>query len=207
MPKAEITINGVLDEPAWAEANVERGFSFPWLDQPAPATEFRACCDDEFFYFAFKVHDEDIVVDEHAEGTDVVIAEDRVELFFARDEALAEYFCLEIDPLGRVHDYVASYYRKFDRSWRCEGLRVGTSPLEQGYVVEGAIPLATLKSLGLPAMRVGNELLVGVFRAEFSHGPGPDPIENWISWVHPKTEQPDFHVPGAMGCFRVVDSE
>ena len=204
LPDAQITIDGVLDEPAAAQAKLEKDFCFPWQDRPAPPTQFRACCDDEFLYFAFKVHDEDIVVDEDSQDVNVVLVEDRVELFFAVDAALAKYFCLEIDPRGRVYDYVASHYRKFDTSWNCEGVRIGTSALEQGYLVEGAIPRETLEATGLPPLNPGGELLVGVFRAEFSHGPGPEPIENWISWVHPQTEQPDFHVPSAFGRFRIV---
>ena len=39
-----------------------------------------------------------------------VVCEDRVELLFALDEELAEYFCLEIDPLRRVLDYRDSHY-------------------------------------------------------------------------------------------------
>jgi len=39
---------------------------------------------------------------------------DRVELFFAKQAALNDYWCIEIDPSGRVHDYHAKHCRKFD---------------------------------------------------------------------------------------------
>ena len=58
----------------------------------------------------------------------------------------------------------------------------------------------------------------GLYRAEFSHDrsgrpvvqkeslhnlgrkvEGPPPIEEWISWVDPKTKEPDFHVPASLG--------
>ena len=28
---------------------------------------------------------------------------------------------------------------------------------------------------------------------------GPPPIEEWISWVDPKREEADFHVPATLG--------
>jgi hypothetical protein len=28
---------------------------------------------------------------------------------------------------------------------------------------------------------------------------GPPPIEEWISWVDPKREEADFHVPASLG--------
>ena len=33
---------------------------------------------------------------------------------------------------------------------------------------------------------------------------GPPPIEEWISWVDPKIQEPDFHVPATLGWLEVV---
>src|SRR6185295_1059455 len=107
----------------WQRAEVLRAFSFPWSGRAAPATEFRAFADAERLYFAFDVTDDDVVVEKEFTGESTLDREDRVEIFFVRDPALERYFCLEIDPLGRVHDYTASYYRKFDSSWACVGLQ------------------------------------------------------------------------------------
>ena len=60
--KANVKLDGRLDEPEWSQANVERHFIFPWKKAAAPATEFMAFCDDEHLYFAFRVEDADIVV-------------------------------------------------------------------------------------------------------------------------------------------------
>ncbi len=204
VPEARIAVDGVLDESAWKRAAVERGFTFPWLKRPAPATEFRALHDAEAFYFSFRVHDEDIVlVDDYREKLDVV-REDRVELLFAGDEKLSEYFCLEMDPLGRTLDYKAAHYRKFDFPWSFPGVRVAGKLIEQGYVVEGSIRLASLRQLGFDNVDSGGPIKFGIFRAELSSGDGPKPIENWISWVDPRTEQPDFHLPSALGYLKLV---
>jgi hypothetical protein len=64
----------------------------------------------------------------------------------------------------------------------------------------------------------------GLFRAEFSHDrsgkpvtqrasihnrgrhiDGPPPIQAWMAWVDPKTEEPDFHVPTSFGWLEIVE--
>ena len=104
-PWAAIQVDGVLSEPAWQEAWAERTLVFPWSKRPAPATELRAVADRQRLYFAFDVTDDDVVVEREFRGKETVMGEDRVEVFFARDAALERYFCMEIDPLGRVLDY------------------------------------------------------------------------------------------------------
>lgn len=111
-----IDVDGALDEVAWTEAVSETGFSFPWQEREAPATEFRALMDDTNFYFAFRVEDADIVIDDGGDE-EAVARGDRVELFFTLDPSLDDYVCFEIDPSGRVLDYRASYYRELDFEW------------------------------------------------------------------------------------------
>jgi Carbohydrate family 9 binding domain-like len=199
VPDAEINLDGLADEPAWEQANLETGFSFPWEDRPVPRTEFRALFDDWALYFAFDVEDDDIVLAEDYVGKDDVVREDRVELFFALDDELADYFCLEIDPLGRVLDYRAASYRRFDRSWTFPGFDVMGQLTDEGYRVEGLIPLRSFERLGFPSPGSGQPIKFGIYRAEFSHGEGSAWTENWISWIDPQTEEPDFHVPASFG--------
>ncbi len=150
VPDANITLDGDLREPAWERANIEAAFGFPWQERPAPSTEFRALFDASALYFAFRVEDDDIVLAERFLRKEDVVREDRVELFFALDEELAQYFCLEIDPLGRVLDYRASHYRQFDFSWSFPGLDVVGIRTIDGYAVEGRIDWEALESLGFP---------------------------------------------------------
>ena len=204
LSRAEINIDGIINEPVWKRAVSEKDFIFPWEQRDAPLTKFRAFCDDEFFYFCFQVHDEDPVFEEKFESESVVDVEDRVEIFFARDAKLKEYYCLEVDPLGRVHDYAARYYRKFDSTWKCSGLRTAAAITKTGYEIEGSIPLKTLEELGLPSLHSGSILRIGLFRAEFSRGQGSDLEQHWISWVDLSKYKPDFHIPEAFGCMRMV---
>ena len=105
-----------------------REFSFPWSAKPAPRTEFNARIIGERLHFSFDCADADLVIAKKWRGESTLDNEDRVEIFFARDAALARYFCIEIDPVDRVHDYAASHYRKFDSAWNCPGLRPSARP-------------------------------------------------------------------------------
>ena len=206
VPDAEINLDGIADEPAWELANLETGFTYPWENRPAPRTEFRALFDDWALYFAFDVEDDDIVLADDYRTKEDVVREDRVELFLAPDDELANYYCLEIDPIGRVLDYRASYYRQIDFSWTFPHLDVMGQQTEKGYRVEALIPLRSLELLGFDAPDSGRPIKFGIYRADFRHTDGPDWTESWISWVDPQTPEPDFHVPTSFGHLRMQKS-
>ncbi|HNQ87971.1 MAG TPA: DUF4838 domain-containing protein [Verrucomicrobiota bacterium] len=194
-------------EPAWSKAEKLTGFVCPWSKRTPPATQFRALVDSERLWFAFEVEDADIVLAEEFAGESSVDQEDRVEIFFARDAALDRYFCVEIDPLGRVHDYAASSYRQFDSSWNCPGLRTAGRIGTRGYTVEAAIPLQSLSQLLGRRISPGASVRVGLFRAAFRKGVLGAADENWMSRVKPDTVTPDFHVPSAFADWPLPDAE
>jgi hypothetical protein len=223
VPGANIVVDGRPDEPVWSNAVVEQGFVFPWKQAQAPATEFRAVCDEANFYFTFRVRDDDVVALERLRDEQEAVFEDRVEMYFGLDEQMKDYFCLEVDTKGRAFDYRGSYYRQLEPNWKCEGLETKATALPHGYEVEGRIPVETFVALGFPALRPGAKIRCGLYRAEFSHDrsgraverpasihnmglrvEGPPPIEEWLSWVDPKTKDPDFHVPSSMGWMEIV---
>jgi hypothetical protein len=223
VPEAKITVDGRADEPAWSQADVEQRFRFPWSKSPAPPTEFRALCDAANLYFTFRVQDADIVVLDRLRDEEDGVFEDRAEMYFAPDDKMQNYYCLEVDSRGRVYDYHGSYYRHLDPKWNWPGLQTKGAPIEQGYVVEGRLPLDSLQQIGFPRLRPGVKIRCGLYRAEFSHDrsgrkvvqqetihnrgrklDGPPPIEAWISWVDPQTPEPDFHVPSSLGWLEIV---
>lgn len=181
-------------------------FTYPWADKFAPRTEVAIRNAEDGLHFTFTVDDPDIVVTEEWTGENTLDGEDHVEIFFAKDEKLKEYWCIEIDSKGRVHDYQASHYRNFDNTWNCPGLKTTAQRTQTGYTVTATIPLATLGDLLGQPVKEGSQLRVGLFRAEFygttsaTHGNAND---NWISWVRPATDKPEFHVPSAFRLWEV----
>ena len=197
-------IDGKLTEKVWDQAYWETGFSFPWQTLETPSTSFCSVSSSDHLYFAFKVVDHDIVFATGPLENERGVAQgDRVEIFFSKDTELTDYYGLEMSPKGRVLDYHASFYRQIDRSWNCEGLQIATQLVEDGYVVEGAIPFSTLIRLGLAKPGEENRILTGLFRGEFSHGPDETIIQRWISWIIPDSNKPDFHIPSAFGYLEV----
>ena len=223
LPAAKIEPDGRAAEPAWKEAAAEKRFVFPWKQAPDPGTEFRALCDGRNLYFHFRVRDADIVVLDELRDEEDAVLEDRVEIYLSLDEGMKKYFCIEVDSRGRVFDYSGAYYRRLDPKWNLEGLAAAGAPLPDGYEVEGLIPLVRLAALGFPKLGPGARIRFGMYRAEFSHdrsgkpaekresihtmgrqAAGPPPIEEWLSWVDPKTKEPDFHIPATLGWLEIA---
>ncbi len=226
LPEANIRIDGRADEAPWSKAAVEKGFTFPWKNAPAPATEFRAVCDAGNLYFTFRIEDADIVVLDTLRDEEDAVFEDRGELYFSRDDRMTDYYCIEVDSKGRAFDYRGAYYRKLDPGYNMAGVETAASPIDQGYQIEGRLPLAGFDALGFPRLKPGGKIRFGIYRAEFSHDrsgkpvvqresihnrgrqlDGPPPIEAWMSWIDPKTEEPDFHVPTSLGWLEIVNSQ
>lgn len=176
-------------------------FVFPWREEEPPATEFSAVSNSETLAFRFRVEDGDLVLPDAEDPGEGALRSDRVELFFSPTaDLLPFYYGAEMDPLGRVYDYRASFHRKFDPAWSFRSLGFSGEIREGGYQVEGTLALEELRDLG--CLRSG-EMIAGVYRAEFSHL-GESIDERWISWVSPDSAIPDFHVPSSFGRFRFL---
>lgn len=205
-PGHSISIDGQGQDATWQLAETLTDFSFPWNEQVAPATQFRALWDAQQFYFRFDVTDSDVVLGDGADAMQKVIGSDRVEIFFSTGPQLDPYYCVEIDPRGEVLDYQARFHRQMDWQWTCEGLQVATSLNDQGYIVEGQLLLSTFRKLGCVHQDASGEYLIaGLYRAEFSSptATGGPVIEDWMSWIDPQVALPDFHVPSSFGTIRL----
>ena len=104
-------IEGTNTEIAWEEAVVLEDFSYPWEDDTPPAISFRALYDTDKFYFKYEVEDSRVLAYVDKNDKMEVVNSERVEIFFQVDKKLETYYCLEMDPLARVLDYKAAYYR------------------------------------------------------------------------------------------------
>lgn len=200
----EIIISGKGDHPLWKEGNSLSDFSYPWEKEAAPATQFKALHNEEWVYFLFVVVDENINIFVDNNHKTEVASSCRAEIFFKIDDQLSPYYCLEIDPLGRVLDYKAEFYRKFDRewSWPPGHLVIKTHRRKDGYTVEFAISKASLKKLGLLK---DQNLQAGLYRGDCLELKENCTEFKWISWVKPDSKTPDFHIPSSFGVLRLEE--
>ena len=112
----KLTLTGKGDDRQWQQAEALTDFKYPWESEPTPPTTFRALHDEAWVYFLFDVEDSDVNIHRDTNHKTEVASSSRAEIFFRINERLTPYYCLEIDPLGRVLDYEATYHRKFDTS-------------------------------------------------------------------------------------------
>lgn len=187
----DIVIDGILEKEEWASIDSIEGFFPPISSTGYDQTVFKSYCSDTYFNFCFNVSDGTIITYDFKEEL-TVAKEDRVELFFSPESDLSQYYCIEMDPLGRILDYSARYYRKFDEIWDFDQVEIAAQYTLHGYIIEGRISLSELGELGI------NECFhLGIFRADFKSKKTND--VDWYSWIEPKSSIPDFHLPTAFG--------
>jgi len=186
---------GAID---WSAATCLSDFTFPWEETAPAPTEFRALWTPERLHFRFDCRDRDLVLGAGESEKERVLGSDRVEIFVTPDLGLSPYFCLEMSPSGDRYGYRARSYRKFDDTFAWQGLELQHGIEDERYCVEGSLPLACLRELGV--LKPGaHEFFAGLYRAEFSHRADRSVHFGWMSWVDPQTAKPDFHVPSSFG--------
>jgi len=187
----------LTDCTSWEKAAELVDFSYPWRSEKAPNTTFSAFYDQNYLYFRFIAYGSKPLVYVENNNKMEVVRSERVEIFFRQDEKMKSYYCLEIDPLGRVLDYKAELYRKFNRNWQWpESLFIESKINEKNYSVQGKISFSVLSQLGLINK---NNIQIGLFRGHCTKLVGKDAQLKWISWIDSKTSEPDFHVPSSFG--------
>lgn len=198
---AEIDGRGL--EEVWEQIPPLTAFRGYWDGEEQPKTELRLFHNGEFLFFLYTVEDNDVVCS-HVISEEMDIAkEDRIEFGMRPEDSTAPYYFFEIDSQGRVLDYETRAYRHFDPSWDSNSLEVLGRPTETGYEVEGKFALQELRDLGV--LTSDGKIRLGCFRGEyFSDKPGDENCK-WISWIHPQTAVPDFHVRSAFGVARLEE--
>lgn len=198
-------LDGKFDEEVWGKVTALTDFTNPWVEEKMPATSFKAYHDGEYFYFGFDVEDPNIVAYEKLDDEWMVARQDRVELFFAQapidqqreDGSWPNYFALEMDYHGRTLSIKADSQKNRDADWNMETLEAKGVRTDKGYTLEGRIALAELDKLGVIH---DNRIQAGAYRAEFSIVKGREKAD-WITWVNPQIEKPNFHINSSFGQF------
>ncbi|WP_108423626.1 carbohydrate-binding family 9-like protein [Flagellimonas amoyensis] len=199
--------DGIVKEGVWESLPALTDFKQPWNTRPIQKTEFKACHDKEWLYLRYRVEDSAVHVQKVSGHKMEVVHGDRVEIFFQVDAKLNTYYCLEVDPDGRILDYTATFYREFDYEWSWPKGHLSAKAVrtESGYGVELKVSLESLKNLDILKNGV---IGAGIYRGDcqnLGHFPDTESEFVWITWVDPKLQEPDFHVPSSFGRLKLVD--
>ena len=192
-------INGKVNHFLWDKAVVLRDFSSPWHVQDVDDIEFRAVHDGENLFVSYRVNDSSLRIDTKDDSKKSVDNSDRVELFLRSDKHLDPYYCLEIDPLGRVQDFIARPNRQFDYNWNWpkEDMTIKSYITATCFTVEVAISILSLKKFEL--IQKDGTIEAGIYRAKYNQQSNGQFEPTWITWVDPKTETPNFHIASSFG--------
>ena len=193
-----LNISGKADSALWSKANVLTDFISPWDSKAIEEIQFRALWNENYFFFCFRVEDASVHIDKTDDTKASINNSDRVELFFRQDENLNPYYCLEIDPSPRIMDFMAYPIKQFDFNWNWPKgeIDVKSSFDDSGFTVEGAISIKSLKAFNLIK---DNVIETGIYRAKYYLQSDSRYEPTWITWVDPKTEEPNFHIASSFG--------
>jgi hypothetical protein len=196
----QLTISGNGDDIVWDNARILTDFCSPWSNKKGTEITFKALWNREKLFFNFTVLDTEIHIKKKDDSFESIGNSDRVELFFRTDDALNPYYCLEIDTSGRVMDFIAYPNKNFNFNWNWpkNDLVVKSSVKTNSFIVEGSISIESLKSFNLIK---NNRIETGVFRAKYIKTQNECFEPNWITWVNPNTETPNFHIASSFGVF------
>jgi len=193
-----IEMDGILDK-TWSKATSISNLSAPWNDNFKLQTQFKALHNEASIYFYFTVEDDDIYLEQsYPDEESNAVRSDRVELFLRHPTKINPYYSFEMDAEGRIFDSEGIFGESIDESWDLnrDFITIETKRTETGYVLEGTIAIIALKNLGL--MDTKDAIAIGIYRGNY-HTDSAD-VE-WISWVKPDSEKPNFHIPSSFGTF------
>ena len=206
---APVTIDGTVDAKEWAAASPAMEFIFPWETQTGAKqkTHARMMWDDEFLYVVYESDDTDITgqVKTH-DG--FVYRDDTVELFLnVKPTQLAGYYCVEINVLGTIMDYVCIDSQYYIRRLEMEGMKVGIKvdgtlnqrdDQDRGWSLELAIPWKNFSDMARPPVD-GT-----VMTANLNRWDGVDPTRRLSVWADSKLNWPHPHAPANFGELKFV---
>jgi cellulose/xylan binding protein with CBM9 domain len=197
-----ITVDGMLDEPAWQAAPTVGAFLFPWWEEGRKElTDARLLWDEDNLYVSF------VAYDQHVSATltqrdDPVSRDDAVEVFMAPDTAAVEvYFNFEFNALGTILDRSPRDGRS--SAWNAEGLVVaitidGTlndeSDEDRLWATEIAIPFSCFADYAAHTPpQDGDVWRLNLYRIGGQINP------QFSVWSDTRTAQAQYHVPQRFG--------
>jgi hypothetical protein len=206
-----ITIDGILDDAAWASASPPAELHGLWESQTGPrqATRARRLWDDNSLYLAYDVEDIDITA-QYLNRDDPTYQDDAVEVFIhLRPNQTSIYFGLEMSARGVIYDYVLyNDARIFVKQYDMQGLRLATSlrgtlnvrgDADEGWTLEVAIPWGNFDSMARRP-NPGQS-----WKGQFNRWDGVQPNRRMSIWSDPLQTRAEPHIPARFGDFLFVE--
>lgn len=173
--QGEVKVDGVLDEPGWADA--ERAGPFIAYDgkrRITNATYVRVLWDEEHLFVAFECDDKDIHTP-YEKRDDPLYESEAVEVFIDADGDKDVYVELQAAPNdvhfdaafagGRRKGFDTSYDVAYVTKATLRGTLNDASDKDEGWISEWRIPIAELRDVPAPPS-VGSEWKVNFFRLD-----------------------------------------
>lgn len=201
---SRITVDGKLDDKAWASANTAE-LLFPWESQTGAKqkTTFRLLWDDTYLYAAYECEDRDIVA-LFTERDDPTYRDDAVEIFLnPRPTQTGLYFGLEMNARAVLYDYLMYDSRYAMKLFNMQGVLLAThmrgtlnvrGDEDQGWTLEVAIPWTNFADIGVKRPEPGAAWTMNVNRWD-----GVEPDRRMSNWSDPQQPRANPHVPARFG--------
>ncbi|MEO6569508.1 MAG: carbohydrate-binding family 9-like protein [Opitutaceae bacterium] len=198
-----ITVDGKLDEAAWAEAPTLT-LQFPWDEQTGAKqkTTARLLWNDEMLFVAFHSEDTDIVA-QYEQHDDPTYKDDAVEIFIQPDPAKNVYVGLEINARAVLYDYRNGPSR-LEKAYDLKGVQLAvqrdgtlnvSSDRDKSWTIEVAIPLKNfLEFNGGKPVEVGT-----TWAANLNRWDGTEPNRRLSIWSDSAKVLPNPHNPARFG--------
>ena len=195
-----ITIDGVLDDAAWK--NAEKSGPFVFADgnpaRPSLKTEAMMLWDDKNLYVAFDVEDHNIWAD-YKNFNDPIYEEEVVELFVNPNDDMREYYEFQTSPANvRFNAFFTNHRSDLRKAmewrgnWRSavkiDGKLNSRNGTDKGWTVEMELPFSMFQVTGGKTPKPGSHWRADMFRFE-------RPSRNRIIEAHAWSPTPnwDFH--------------
>ena len=155
-----VTVDGKLDDPAWAAASPSSPFTQQYPDEGAPAaepTELRALYDDHALYIGVRCVQRRSPITARLTRRDRVTSADRITVDISSRSDRLTAFHFGVNSAGVLDDGIffddTTYSADWDENWEA---RVATGP--DGWSVELRIPFRILRFDRSPVQRWGLEV-------------------------------------------------
>ena len=208
-----VTIDGALDEAAWAAAAPPLTLQFLWDTQTGAKqkTSVRVVWDAQAFYAGFEADDADITA-RFENRDDPTYQDDAVEMFINPDPRQeVVYYGFEMNAKGVLYDYLNYNSRTLFKRFDATGVRIATSirgggtmnvrtDTDTGWNLEVAVPWANFEELSRRPPTAGV-----VWKANFNRWDGVQPNRRMSIWSDPQNTTSWPHVPSRFGELAFVE--